>query len=140
MTKNKINNLVMPTDYQLVTNVDRNGEEKKMDHFVIKMWWIKSTNNKESYVFKGRQLFFIYRNQGKIFETVLEAMVFKFNEHILNCKKIEIYDNSVYGKIKKIATFNGVETIIHKHIDGEQLSIINGTQIKYLVKKNSQIA
>lgn len=135
MKKNSSNDRFIPNDYPLVNTVDVNGVQKLRDHFVVKMWWSKVTNNKETYVYNGRQLYDTYLNQGKRFENVLKAIVFKFNENITNCKKIEIYDNSAYGKIKKIATFNGVETIIHKHINGVLLSTINGTQIKYLKSK-----
>lgn len=131
MGKKLVESYNKPSDYALVTTVDVNGGEKQRDHFVVKMWWSKVTNKKETYVYNGQQLYDTYFKQGKRFESVLQAMVFKFNENITNCKKIEIYDNSVYGKIKKIATFNGVETIIHKHIDNELLSTINGLHIKY---------
>lgn len=102
-----------PHDYETLLNVNKNAEEKEMDRYCIKFWWIKSSNGKDTYVLKGQQLFKTMWKNGRKPVSVLTAMISKYNEQIVNVQKMEIYDNSIYGKVTKVAIYNGIETVIH---------------------------
>lgn len=126
-----------PPDYPMVVNVTKDGEEKPMHHFVIKFWWVKSTNGKDSYVLNGQQLFDTYLATGKKFENVIKAMVAKFNDNLVNCKKIVIYDNSNYGNIIKLVEYNGQNTSIHDHINNKIIYTTNGQNINFVLSNNN---
>lgn len=124
-----------PFDYPTVLNVAKGGEEKQLHHYSIKFWWKVATNGKDTYVLNGQQLFDTYLKNGIVRDSVLKAMISKYNEMIVKCQKIEIYDNSNYGNIIKLVVWNGAETLIHDKVNNKMLGCLHGsTAVSFLVK------
>ncbi|MES2379875.1 MAG: hypothetical protein V4538_02465 [Bacteroidota bacterium] len=120
-----------PYDYELILNVNRNAEEKEMDRYCIKLWWLNSTNGKPTYVLKGMQLFETLLRAGKKPPTVLAAIVTKFNENVATTLKMEVYDNTVYGQVTKVLVFNGIETTIHKDYNNVLFKAVNNINVGF---------